>query len=113
MDMSDRETDARLLWIVGSGGWPTSVRARRLVAALSERGVTRLVDVRLNPCASGVRPGQYGPKPWTLQAGEAGIVGLMGSAGIVYEWMAELGNPQRHDPAMAVLREHIADPGRA
>jgi hypothetical protein len=109
--MSDQATVEPTLWMVGYGGWPTSVRAGRLVAALSGRGTTRLVDVRLNPCASDVKPGRYGPKPWTLQPGGSGIVGLLGPAGIAYEWMAELGNPQRHDPAMAVLREHLADPG--
>ena len=98
------------LWIVGYGGWPVSVRAGRLVEALSGRGVTRLVDVRLNPSASDVKPGRYGPKPWTLQAGRAGIVGLLGDGGIAYEWLVELGNPQRHDPSMAVLRDHLADP---
>ena len=87
-----------------------SVRAERLVAALVQRGVTRLVDVRLNPSASDVKPGRYGPKPWTLQPGRSGIVGLLEAAGIAYEWLVELGNPQRHDPMMAVLRAHLADP---
>jgi hypothetical protein len=109
--MSDRGDDVPTLWLVGYGAWPTPVRAERLVAALAERGTTRLVDVRLNPCASDVRPGRYGPKPWTLQSGGAGIVGLLGPSGIAYEWLVELGNPQRHDPGMAVLRGHLADPG--
>lgn len=99
----------RLLWTVGYGAWPASVRSERLVAALLEHGVTRLVDVRLNPCASGVKKGLYGPKPWTLQTGKAGIAHLVNSAGIAYEWLVELGNPQRHDRSMAVLREHLAD----
>jgi hypothetical protein len=105
-------SDARSLWTVGYGRWPSPVRAERLVAALVGRGVSRLVDVRLNPCASDVKPGRYGPKPWTLQAGGAGIVGLLEPAGIAYEWIAELGNPQRQDRTMAVLREHLADPHR-
>jgi hypothetical protein len=104
------DTAARPLWIVGYGGWPVAVRAERLVAALLERGVTRLADVRLNPSASDVKPGRYGPKPWTLQPGRAGIAGLLEPAGITYEWLVELGNPQRHDPLMAVLRAHLADP---
>ena len=108
--MNDPEKGAPTLWIVGYGAWPVSVRAERLVAALARRGVTRLVDVRLNPTPSSVKPGPYGPKPWTLQAGRSGIVGLLGAAGIAYEWLVELGNPQRQDPAMAVLREHLADP---
>src|SRR3954451_3805501 len=107
--MSGREGEAPTLWLVGSGRWPVAHRAGRLVESLSGRGVTRLVDVRLNPCASDVRPGRYGPKSWTLQAGGQGIAGLLTCSGIAYEWLAELGNPQRHDPEMAVLREHIAD----
>jgi hypothetical protein len=98
------------LWTVGYGAWPVAVRAERFVAALSLRGVTRLVDVRLNPSAANVKAGTYGPKPWTLQTGRSGIVGLLGAAGIAYEWLVELGNPQRQDPAMAVLRTHLADP---
>src|SRR4051812_18671064 len=108
--MCDRDAPEARLWIAGYGGWPAPVRARRLVDALTGRGVTRLVDVRLNPCASELGPGRYGPKPWTLQPGRLGIAGLAADAGIAYEWLVELGNPQRHDRAMAVLREHLADP---
>jgi hypothetical protein len=99
------------LWLVGYGAWPAPTRAARLVEALKSRGVTHLVDVRLNPCASDPTPGRhYGPKPWNLQAGTAGIVGLLAAGGIGYTWLAELGNPQRQDHAMAVLRDHLADP---
>lgn len=99
------------LWTVGYRAWSTEERAERLVAALQEAGVTRLVDVRLNPCASNLDPASpYGPKPWSLQAGDGhGIAALMGQAGIAYEWMVELGNPQRQDPAMTILRYHLAD----
>jgi len=107
--MSEREGEAPTLWLVGYGRWPVAHRAGRLVEALSGRGVTRLIDVRLNPCASDVRPGRYGPKPWTLQAGGRGIDGLLASSGIASGWRAKLGNPQRHAPGMAVLREHTAD----
>jgi hypothetical protein len=100
------------LWTVGYGAWPAAVRAERLVAALVRRGVTRLIDVRLSPCAATPEPGRpYGPKPWNLQAGRAGIVGLLDPAGIAYDWIVELGNPQRQDPAMVILRAHLADPG--
>jgi hypothetical protein len=98
------------IWTVGSGAWPAGTRAERLVAALSGRRVTRLIDVRHSPCASDPEPGRpYGPKPWNLQAGRAGIVGLLDGAGIAYEWLVELGNPQRRDPAMAILRSQLAD----
>ncbi len=99
------------LWLIGYGGWPPAKRASGLVEALRGRGVTRLVDVRLSPCASDPIEGRpYSPKPWNLQAGHAGLVGLLEEAGIAYEWLVELGNPQRRDPAMAVLRSHLADP---
>lgn len=98
------------LWLVGYGAWPAPTRAAKLVEALRARGVTRLIDVRLSPCASDPTPGRpYGPKPWNLQAGSAGIVGLLAGGGIGYTWIVELGNPQRQDPAMAVLRAHLVD----
>jgi uncharacterized protein (DUF488 family) len=99
------------LWLIGYGAWPVATRARKLVEALRARGVTRLVDVRLNPCSSDLAAGRpYGPKLWNLQAGDAGLVALLAKAGIAYTWLVELGNPQRQDPAMAVLRAHLADP---
>jgi uncharacterized protein (DUF488 family) len=98
------------LWLVGYGAWPASTRAARLVEALGARGVNVLIDVRLNPCSADPVVGRpYGPKPWNLQAGGAGIVALLAEAGIGYEWLVELGNPQRQDPAMAVLRAQIGD----
>jgi hypothetical protein len=99
------------LWLVGYGAWTASKRAEGLVATLLDRGVTWLVDVRLNPAASDPQPGRtYGPKPWNLQAGrEAGLAGLLKVAGINYEWLVELGNPQRRDPEMTILRSHLAD----
>jgi hypothetical protein len=108
--MDKHPTRAAVLWTTGYGAWPVAIRAERLVKALVECGITRLVDIRLSPSASDIRPGRYGPKPWTLQAGRSGIVGLLREAGIHYEWLVELGNPQRQDPAMALLRTHLADP---
>jgi hypothetical protein len=104
--------EAAGLWTVGYGAWPAGMRAARLVEALAGRGVDRLVDVRLIPCSSDLDPGRtYGPRAWHLQPGGEGIVALLGGVGISYEWIVELGNPQRQDPAMAVLRAHLADPG--
>lgn len=98
------------LWLVGYGVWPATTRAARLVESLGQNQITRLVDVRLNPCASDPTPGRrYGPKPWNLQAGTAGIRGLLAEGGISYTWLGELGNPQRQDRGMAVLRDHLAD----
>ncbi len=102
------------LWLVGYGAWPATTRAARLVEALRSRGVTRVVDVRLSPCAADPVEGRpYGPKPWNLWAGTGGIVGLLAAAAIDYTWLVELGNPQRQDPAMAVLRAQLADPSGA
>ncbi len=100
------------LWLVGYGAWPVPKRASSLVQSLKARDVNRLVDVRLNPCASALDPANtYGPKRWNLQAGESeGIVGLLAEGGIAYEWLVELGNPQRQDHAMRVLKEHLAEP---
>jgi hypothetical protein len=101
------------LWLVGYAAWPAPTRASKLVEHLQRRGVTHLVDIRLSPCASDPTPGRpYGPKLWNLQAGSAGIVGLLAAAGIEYTWIVELGNPQRQDHAMTVLRDHLADPTR-
>lgn len=102
----------RELWLVGYGAWPAPLRALGLVESLQARGITRLLDIRLSPSASDPEPGRtYGPKLWNLQAGrESGLVGLLGSAGIAYEWLVELGNPQRRDPKMTILRSHLADP---
>ena len=98
------------LWLVGYGAWPVAKRAGGLVETLRSRGVTRLVDIRLSPCSSDPVPGRpYGPKPWTLQAGTAGIAGLMAEAGVGYTWLVELGNPQRQDHSMSVLRAQLDD----
>lgn len=73
--------------------------------------MTLLVDVRLSPSSSDPVEGRpYGPKPWNLQGGRAGLTGLLEAEGIAYEWLVELGNPQRRDPSMAILRSHLADP---
>ncbi|WP_435009696.1 DUF488 family protein [Tundrisphaera lichenicola] len=99
------------LWLAGYGHWPVARRANALVEALAKAGVTRLVDVRLSPSSSDPVEGRpYGPRPWNLQARGGGIVGLLERSGIAYEWLVELGNPQRRDPAMTIIREHLADP---
>jgi hypothetical protein len=110
LQLNEFDWTEKTLWVVGYGAWPTATRDERLVKALTAQGVTRLVDVRLSPSASTLKAGPYGPKPWTLQTGRSGIAGLLEAAGIDYEWLVELGNPQRHDPLMAMLRAHLADP---
>lgn len=99
------------LWTVGYGRWPAARRAMAMVSQLRVVAVTRLVDIRLAPCASNLAADNpYGPKDWSLQGPGQGIKSLMESAGIEYEWMVELGNPQRQDPSQAVLRAHLAEP---
>src|SRR5690242_6409657 len=99
----------KTLFTVGYGAWPAAVRLERLVGALKEAGVTVLVDTRHSPCSSALDPkSTYGPKPWSLQV-TAGIQAAVESAGIRYVWLVELGNPQKNDPKMAVLKAQLAD----
>ncbi|RUL88558.1 DUF488 domain-containing protein [Tautonia sociabilis] len=113
LDAAQAIGEPRELWTVGYGSWPARERADRLASALSARGVTLLADVRLAPCSSDLDPSRtYGPRGWHLRASGSGegIVPLLAQSGISYEWFVELGNPQRQDPAMAVLRSHLDDP---
>lgn len=50
----------------------------------------------------------YGPKPWTLQEG-SGLKAELEAIGIQYAWLSELGNPQKNDPHMSILRWHLKD----
>lgn len=96
------------LFTLGYGRWPTPARGSKLVAALKAAGVDLLVDIRHSPCASNLDPANaYGPKGTSLQAGEAGIVPLLRAGGISYLWLVELGNPQKNDDEMRILKEHL------
>lgn len=96
------------LYTIGYGAWPADARAARLVAALRTAGVRTLVDIRHSPCASNLDPkNPYGPREWHLQSGDRGIVPLLRGYGIRYRWLVELGNPQKTDPGMQVLRSHL------
>lgn len=97
------------LFTVGYGRWPVATRMDRLIAALKDAGVTLLIDARHSPCASQLSPtSHYGAQDWNLQAGDKGIAPILRRAGIDYRWLVELGNPQKNDPKMAVLKEQIA-----
>jgi uncharacterized protein (DUF488 family) len=97
------------LFTVGYGAWPASKRLEKLIVSLRGAGVTSLVDVRHSPCSAAMKPGShYGPKSWNLQA-SGGIRDALNAAGIQYVWLVELGNPQKNDPNMEVLKAHLAD----
>ncbi len=97
------------VFTVGYGKWPAAARPAKLLAALKGAGVGLLVDIRHSPCSSALDPANaYGPKETSLQAGPGGIVPLLRAGGIEYLWLVELGNPQKSDPAMAILKHHLA-----
>ena len=99
------------LLTLGYGRWPAKVRGPRLADALKRARVDLLVDIRHSTCASNLDPAHhYGPRDWHVRPGGAGIVTLLRDAGIDYRWLVELGNPQKTDPEMTVLREHLSDP---
>ena len=100
------------LFTLGYGRWPAKVRGPRLVDALRRARVGVLVDIRHSPCASSLDPAHhYGPRDWHIRPAGAGIVTLLRGAGVGYLWLVELGNPQKTDPEMEVLRAHLSDPG--
>lgn len=104
------ETAPPVLFTAGYGRWPPAERMKRFLAALKVAGVTLLIDTRHSPCSSSTGPDAlYGPKAWNLQTGEEGIAPAVRAAGLSYLWAVELGNPQKNDPEMAVLRAHLAD----
>ena len=88
------------LWIgsLGYGRWPTESRWPKLVAALKEHEVSCLVDIRHDACASNLDPANtYGPRRWHLQMANGMAEGLR-EHGIDYQWLVELGNPQKRAP---------------
>jgi uncharacterized protein (DUF488 family) len=100
-----------MLLAIGYGRWPASSRTAKLLAALKSAGVGLLVDIRHSPCASNLDADHhYGPRDWHVQAGGKGIASVLQTAGIGYLWLVELGNPQKQDDEMTVLREHLGDP---
>lgn len=99
---------AQTLHTLGYGRWPTPFRLHRTINALKQAGVNLLVDIRISPCSSQLDPkSNYGPRPWNVMAGEAGIADETRKVDIAYLWLVELGNPQKNDREMRVLRAHI------
>ncbi len=101
----------KIIYTLGYGKWGCPVRMQKMIAALHSAEVNLLVDIRQSATAS--NPGnsgndRYGPRDWHVQAG-TGIKPILATNGIRYQWISELGNPQKKDPAMAILRDHIQD----
>ena len=99
------------LYTIGYGRWTADSRESKFTAALTAAGVGMLIDIRHSPCSSSLDvKSLYCPRAFNLQAAGLGIITLLAAAGIGYRWVVELGNPQKKDPAMRILREHLADP---
>lgn len=97
------------LCTVGYGRWAPGERTARLLRVLQEAHVTTLVDIRHAPCSSQLSPDStYGPRDWHLQTAGQGLSAQVARVGISYRWLGELGNPQKNDPAMTILRAHLA-----
>jgi uncharacterized protein DUF488 len=97
------------LFTLGYQRWKVSARIAGMVNVLRENGVSCLVDIRHSPCASNPTPGgMYGPSEINLQPEGKGLVSHLAGNGIEYRWLVELGNPQKNDPKMKVLREHLS-----
>src|SRR5438105_1122432 len=97
-----------VLYTIGYARWPTARRMAGMIAALKSAGVRLLIDTRHSPCASQIdRHSHYGPRDWNLQAGDAGLPTALQREGIDYRWLVELGNPQKNDPTMTILREQL------
>jgi len=102
--------DDPTFFTAGYGKWPASVRAQQLAKALRGAGVTMLLDIRHSPCASQLDPASnYGPREWHLDVDGRGIVALLRAEGIAYRWIPGLGNPQKNDPEMRILRQQLDD----
>ena len=54
----------------------------------------------------------YKAKDWHLQI-QGGLDHSLTVHGIAYHWLSELGNPQKKDPAMAILKKHLDDPTKS
>ena len=97
----------RTLYTMGYGNWPTTQRMAGMLDALKHHGITMLIDIRQSPCASDPTPNtNYSAKDWNLQA-TGGIEAQLHGRGIEYRWLMELGNPQKRDRTMKVMRAHL------
>ncbi|MGE0761316.1 MAG: DUF488 family protein [Pirellulaceae bacterium] len=85
------------IWTIGYGGrQPTEFNR-----ILHEAGVELVADVRISPRGA---MGSY----TRAKSNDRGIQKLLSEVAIGYEWLPELGNPDRTDPRMAEFRQVIA-----
>lgn len=97
------------IYVMGYGRWMPAQRIERMMQALKEASVNTLVDIRHSPCSSQPNSrGMYGPKDWNLRTEDNGITYHLEREEIEYVWLGELGNPQKNDKSMSILREHIS-----
>ena len=99
-----------VLFGVGYQSWKdTRMRMPGLVDALRRCDVNLVVDIRLQPSSAERDPeSMYGPKEWHLQEPGHGIATALSRSAIRYLLATELGNPQRRDPEMRILRSHLS-----
>jgi hypothetical protein len=101
------------LFTIGYGRWAPDRRIKGLISELTCAGVNMLVDIRHSPCASQLTDASnYGPRDWHLQLAGHGIESVLNAANVEYRWVVELGNPQKTDPEMEVLRQHLQSSDR-
>jgi uncharacterized protein (DUF488 family) len=86
----------RKLWTIGYGGR----KPVEFVALLRDAHVERVADVRLSPRSA---MGSY----TRAKSCDRGIQKLLSDREITYEWLPELGNPDRTDPTMTEFRKLI------
>ena len=115
-DRPERAVPAVKLSTLGYQRWPAKTRLDGILQTLKKAGVNTLIDIRISPCSvhpESDPPNARGPRDWNLQPGDRGIALHLKEAGIDYRWLPELGNPQKNDGTMAVLRDHIASENAA
>jgi uncharacterized protein (DUF488 family) len=104
---------AEELFTVGYQRWRAGQRIESLIAALKKANIDLLVDIRHSPAASNPSPGSmYSPTEINLQAGHQGITRHLKVAGFEYLWLVELGNPQKNDREMSILKSHLQERDR-
>lgn len=81
------------IWTIGYGGR----KPADFVELLRQTSVELVADVRLSPRGA---MGSY----TRAKSNDRGIQKLLGAGGIAYEWLPELGNPDRTDPLMTQFR---------